>query len=458
MSGIWYCRSCGYEVDKGGRCHNCHQSLLETNLTELEEGEVDDEVGYRLDDWDDEGRGALIEALVDEGIRHRFEGDELVVGSDDEAAVDAIAARVAGAPVDGETGGDGVNDEAAVGAVEALYDASARLRLDPTDMHADGDLAEASAAVFAVERLYGVDPGTWAAVGRVTRRLLGALGADEALEDDIAAQATILCRLLEPIAAPQERESVPWQTSQSSIFGLGGTRYSPPSETETESEIEAEIDDQEAGEPTVTDDDGPATARPGDDGPATARPGDAEGPDAVRSEAEEADDGDEGEVVDHHEVVYELDDWLPEERAQLGLLLDRDGIAHGWEGHDLIVAEVDEDRTEPLLDEVDRSASGVFADATDGTDDEEEYQALSDLFGTADRLAGDPEDKNKRPAFADAVALVLDWPTPFGLSDEQWWQIKSRSRSVLEAIETGAEADVVATRAATLSELLRGLL
>ena len=35
MSGIWYCRSCGYEVDKGGRCHNCHQPLIETELTEL---------------------------------------------------------------------------------------------------------------------------------------------------------------------------------------------------------------------------------------------------------------------------------------------------------------------------------------------------------------------------------------------------------------------------------------
>jgi hypothetical protein len=438
MSGIWYCRTCGYEVSKGGRCHNCHQSLLETNLTELAEGEVDDEVGYRLDDWDDEGRGALIEALVDEGIRHRFEGDELVVGADDETAVDAIAARIAGAPADGETGGVGVNDEAAIAAVEALYDASARLRLDPTDMHADGDLAEASAAVFAVEHLYGVDPGTWAAVGRVTRRLLGALGADEALEDDIAAQAAILCRLLEPIAAPQEGESVPWKTSQSSIFGLGGTRYSPPSEVE--------LDDQEAGEPSVTADE-PSTPL-----------GDADAPDAALSGADEAEEGPEDEVVDHHEVVYELDDWLPEERAQLGLLLDRDGIAHGWEGNDLIVAEVDEDRTEPLLDEVDRSASGVFADTTDGTDDEEEYQALSDLFGTADRLAGDPEDKNKRPAFTDAVAAVLEWPTPFGLSDEQWWQIKNRSRSVVEAIETGAEADVVATRAASLSELLRGLL
>jgi hypothetical protein len=440
MSGIWYCRSCGYEVDKGGRCHNCHQSLIETDLTELAEGEVDDEVGYRLDDWEDDGRGALIEALVDEGIRHRFEGDELVIGSDDEATVDAIVARVTGGSLDDEAEG-GVDDEAAVAAVEALHDASARLRLDPTDMHADGDLAEAAAALFAVDRLYGVDPGTWAAVGRVTRRLLGALGADEALEADIATQAAILCRLLEPIAAPQEGASVPWRTRQSSIFGLGGTQYSPPSE--------ADIDDQKAGEPSVTEDDVSPIAVPGDAGAPDASPSDAEG----RGAGDE-----EPEAVDHHEVVYELDDWLPEERAQLGLLLDRDGIPHGWEDHDLIVAEVDEDRTEPLLEEVDRSASGVFDEASDGTDDEEEYQALSDLFGTADRLAGDPEDKNKRPAFVDAVAAVVEWPTPFGLSDEQWWQIKSRSRSVVEAVESGADPDVVSTRAATLSELLRGLL
>jgi hypothetical protein len=426
MSGIWYCRSCGYEVPKGGRCHNCHQALVETDLTELTEGEVDDEVGYRLDDWSDDARGALIEALVADGIRHRFEGDELVIGADDEATVDAM---MGGSDLGDETGSGAGNDEAAVAAVEALYDAAARLRVDPTDMHADGDLAEASAAVFAVERLYGVDPTIWAAIGRVTRRLLGALGADEALEADIASQAAILCRLIEPIVAPQAGDSVAWETRQSSIFGLGGARYSPPPGVEIDDQ--AETNDQEAGESTVSDDGDTAT---------------------------DETSGDEPPEADHHEVVYELDDWLPEERAQLGLLLDRDGIVHGWEGNDLIVAEVDENRTEPLLDEVDRSASGVFDEAAEGTDDEAEYQALSDLFGAADRLAGDPEDKHKRPTFVDAVAAVAGWPTPFGLSDEQWWQIKSRSRTVVEAVESGAEPDVVASGAATLSELLRGLL
>ncbi len=449
MSAIWYCRSCGYEVDKGGRCHNCHAGLIETGLTELAEGEVEDEVGYRLDEWEDDTRGALIEALVADGIRHRFEDDELVIGADDEASVDAIVAQVTGSPIDDESG-EGVNDEAAVAAVEALYDAAARLRVDPTDMHADGDLAEASAAVFAVERLYGVDPGTWAAVGRVTRRLLGALGADEALEADIESQAAILCRLLEPMVAPEEGDAKPWET-RSSIAGLGGTTYSPPSE--------ADVDEQEAGEPPMTDNDESALAAAGAAGAADevdeADEGDGEADEQLEDDQVADEDGD---AVDHHEVVYELEDWLPEERAQLGLLLDRDGIVHGWEGYDLVVAEVDEDRTEPLLDEVDRSASGVFADADDGTDDEEEYQALSDLFGSADRLAGDPEDKNKRGAFVEAVAAVLEWPTPFGLSEEQWWQIKSRSRSVVEAIETGADTDAVSTRSAALSELLRGLL
>ena len=53
MSTVWYCATCGYEVDRGGRCHNCKEPLAESPLAELAEGEVDDEVGYRLTDWDD---------------------------------------------------------------------------------------------------------------------------------------------------------------------------------------------------------------------------------------------------------------------------------------------------------------------------------------------------------------------------------------------------------------------
>ena len=57
-----------------------------------------------------------------------------------------------------------------------LYDAANCLRTDPTDMQADGDVAEASAGVFADDDAVDIDEDTWAAIGRVTRRLLGALG------------------------------------------------------------------------------------------------------------------------------------------------------------------------------------------------------------------------------------------------------------------------------------------
>src|ERR1700738_1282900 len=105
MSRVWYCANCGYEVDRGGRCHSCKEPLVESPLPELAEGEADDEVGYRLADWDDTQRGGLIQALIDSEIPHRFEADELVVAADNEAAADAIVAQVSGAPAplaDGE--------------------------------------------------------------------------------------------------------------------------------------------------------------------------------------------------------------------------------------------------------------------------------------------------------------------------------------------------------------------
>ena len=71
-------------------------------------------------------------------------------------------------------------------------------------MQADVALGESSAAVFAADSLPDLDEDQLAAVGRVTRRLLGALGADEALEDEIRHQAEVLCRLLAPAAGEAE--------------------------------------------------------------------------------------------------------------------------------------------------------------------------------------------------------------------------------------------------------------
>ncbi|HSS11376.1 MAG TPA: hypothetical protein VLL25_15930 [Acidimicrobiales bacterium] len=382
MSRIWYCAHCGYEVDRGGRCHNCKEPLISSPLDELAEGEVDDEVGYRLGDWDDLTRGGLIESLVDNGIRHRFEGDELVVGAGDEHAVDRLIADLSGAGSGSPSASaDRELDSKSRVAIGGLYDAAQRLRADPTDMIADGDLAESSARVLALDHLYGGDRETWAAVGRVSRRLLGALGAEEAMEEEIGNQAAVLCRLLDPIVAELHR----------------------------------------------------------DDG----------------HEQQELEDGVEADAADDDELIYELPDWLPEERAQLGLLLERDRIPYGWEGSDLIIGEVNEAKVEALFDEVERAPSGGLPAAPEGTDDEEDYQALSDLFGAADRLAGDPEDKRKRSEVSETAAAVVEWSTPVGMSDDQWWQIRTRARAISESIERDADPDAVAESAATLRNLLR---
>jgi hypothetical protein len=174
-------------------------------------------------------------------------------------------------------------------------------------------------------------------------------------------------------------------------------------------------------------------------------------------DAEEEDEDDDGEG-DHDELVYELDDWLAEERAQLGLLLDGQGIPHSWEGTDLVIPEADEQAVEPLFDQVDHSAASQLAEAPEDADDEREYQTLSELFGAADRLTGDPADKTKRRGYLDAAAAVAGSNAPFGVSDQDWWQVKTRAQAVSDSIELGADVEVVADSSATVRDLLRGFL
>jgi hypothetical protein len=430
---VWYCASCGYEVGRGGRCHNCKQPLVESPLAELADGEAEDEVGYRLDDWDDAERADLIEALIDHQVRHRFEADELVIAAGDEAEVDELVAEVTAAASaaarddDGDTG-DGAEwpeddedeqvepDATTLEIVGALLDAARRLRADPTDMVADGDLAEAGARVFALDRVRGIDHERWAAVGRVTRRLLGALGADVALEEEISSEAAVLCRLLEPVPV--------MAAGDGPAVADGAVRLTPG--------------------PT-----GVTTTAPGSTGASPAAPGSTGATPAGVGEGEE-----EQEAVDRHQVVYDLSDWLPEERARLDLLLDRDGIVHGWEGKEVVVSELDWDRVDQLCTEVDPSGSAAIED--DDDDGEERYQALSELFGAADRLAGDPEDKAKRNALLDAAEVVTSGPVPFGMSDDQWWQIRGRVRTLVDAIGEEQPPEAVRLGSASLAELLRG--
>jgi hypothetical protein len=230
VARVWYCRNCGYEVRSRGRCHSCGERLIASPLPELRAGPEDEEVGYELDGWSERDRGRLIERLLSMGVEHRFEDEQLIVDASDEERVDDLVAAMGEGldPQAGTDAGDGAApslslpasepvedlDDAMRAAVDQLAAAARRLREDPTDMQADADIGEASASVFLVERYGPFGDEAWAAIGRVTRRLLSLLGADEALEDEIRKEAAVLERLLAPAPAapadPHEERGREW--------------------------------------------------------------------------------------------------------------------------------------------------------------------------------------------------------------------------------------------------------
>lgn len=375
-------------------------------MPELEALPEDEEVAYRIDGWTDRDRGQLIVRLNDLGISHRFEEEELIVEASDEARVDDLVAMLgetaeaglaSAAEVEreqderseadewarnaaaedyelddldgaetGDTDWEEADDDFAA-SVRLLADAATRLRMDPTDMQADADVAEASAGVFMADSYGPFDETQWSAIGRVTRRLLAALGAEEALEDDIRREAGVLEKLLSP---------------------LGATTTA------------------------LTDD--AAVARPGE------------------------------------RTVYELADWLPDQRASLGYMMEEAGISYDWEGDELLVPSDREDEVEALFERV---AGG---DSDDDVDDESRYQAVAELFAASGRLAGDPTDPTRREATLEWIE-ASEGPPLLGMDEVDWFRIRSRARALAVAIDDDHAPDEIFEHANQLHDLLRSV-
>lgn len=340
-------------------------------LPQLVAGGDEDEVGYRIDTWTDRDRGRLIVDLNNLGILHRFEEDELVVGAEDEERVDDLVAELSEAPLSviedpllaGDLPGAAVaqdDDPALDRAVHRLDAAAGRLRDDPTDMQADADVAESSAAIFMADTYRGCSEDDWAAIGRVTRRLLAVLGADEALEGEIKSEATLLKKLLDRLLQPPSPEPE---------SGLTG-----------------------------------------------------------------------------EQTEYEFPEWLPEQRAQLGMFLDEAGIPYRWDGDDLLVPPDRETEVEALFEKVEGGEEG----------DEDRYTAVEELFAACGRLAADPTDEQR-------MQTVLQWaeevqgPPLLGMDVADWLRIMSRVRALVTAIDEDEGADIVLDEAQAVHDLLRAV-
>jgi hypothetical protein len=161
---------------------------------------------------------------------------------------------------------------------------------------------------------------------------------------------------------------------------------------------------------------------------------------------------------DHEVLVYELNTWEPERRAQLEVVLTQQGIPYQWEDTDLLVPAAEEERVDALLDEIEfPEALPVDADVDEDVDDEATYKVMSDLFVIADRIAeAKTVDLAVAGDFIEAAAAAEDTPAPFGVDERTWQQVKRLAGEISERLEEEGEDNAVIAEAATLRNALRG--
>jgi hypothetical protein len=165
-----------------------------------------------------------------------------------------------------------------------------------------------------------------------------------------------------------------------------------------------------------------------------------------------------GQAPDHEILVYELNTWAPEQRAQLEVVLAQAAIPFQWEDTDLLVPAAEEAAVDDLLDQIEFPeplAADAPADAD--VDDEAVYQVMSDLFVIADRIA---ESKTVDLAvagdFIEAAGAAAQTPPPFGVDDRTWQQVQRLAGEISERLEAEGDDDAVIAEAATLRNALRG--
>jgi len=154
------------------------------------------------------------------------------------------------------------------------------------------------------------------------------------------------------------------------------------------------------------------------------------------------------------QVVYELSDWEPDLRAKLVERLDAARVAYAWDEHDdLVVDDTDEDVVEQLLDELEFPDS--LPSDEDASEETSAQDVMSDLFVAADRLKNDPADHEGVLGAFDGAQAAASLATPYGFTDEAWQAIVTRSAALRDALEGDVDDLEIMDLAAELRTLLR---
>ena len=153
------------------------------------------------------------------------------------------------------------------------------------------------------------------------------------------------------------------------------------------------------------------------------------------------------------EVGYELDDWLPEQQADLVARLAAEGIPNRWEGTEIVVPEAWADRVEEVIDEIDHPDAIAVDDDEEGGDGGGEL--LGALFVAADVLQHDPSDPAAVADLLEAAERADVDGVPYGLDVAVWDGVRRMAGDVADLLAEHADEERVAAAARALRDALR---
>jgi hypothetical protein len=116
----------------------------------------------------------------------------------------------------------------------------------------------------------------------------------------------------------------------------------------------------------------------------------------------------------------------------------------------LLVAGDAEHVVDDLLDAIEAGETASLDESAEAPDG-----ALNDLYISADRIARDAGDGTARGTLLALVPTLTPAAPPFGLAGRAWSVIVARAKTLADALESGAEDDVVRAAASELRTVCR---
>ncbi|HEY9558469.1 MAG TPA: hypothetical protein VIR58_17150 [Acidimicrobiales bacterium] len=156
---------------------------------------------------------------------------------------------------------------------------------------------------------------------------------------------------------------------------------------------------------------------------------------------------------DVEQVAYDLSQWDEDNLAVLVDGLVDEAIPHGFEGAELLVHQIDEERVDEIIEAL---VSPGSASADDSPAGSAPADLMGPLFVAADRLSRDPGDREGTTELVAAMKAAEGSSAPYGM-DKLWWDGVQVQAAELVALIDGHDPDPesIAARASTLREGLR---